>query len=165
MKLEMNLTLVNPANNQELIAQMRTQLLEAQRTVVERIEAATADLNTENYAAHRLNAFKEEVGYFSDGGKAFAKTVMASCGADAVMAQIAASEAAVKAANKAYESRLRELKAANEPQAERFEYIAEFCMTEAAWTALTKKLMKDGVEFRARRVKDNESAKIGKLFD
>ena len=40
---------------------------------------------------------------------------------------IAASEAAVKAANKAYESRLRELKAANEPQAERYYGVCWRC--------------------------------------
>lgn len=155
------LIITNPNGNADAIAATRRMLIDREAEFVAQIDAAAGTATAKN----RLNAFDDYKSMFADAGKKLAAEIAAQCGADAIFTQLAASETAVKSAIKRYQEAVRTAKEADEIKAEKQEYIVELCVTEKDYLAISKRLIKDGVEFRARRVKDNESAKIGKLFD
>ena len=164
MTTETQLQLVNPRNDAELVSKMRRALIDLQEARVREIDAATASVAENGVGPLKKNQYKDLTDALADGGKKFVGGILAEVGADAVLTQLTATQTAIREAVKRYEAAWTKAKEASEPPTEAFEYIAEFKMTEKAWLALTKKLMKDEVEFRARRVKDGESAKVAKLF-
>lgn len=159
------LIITNPHGDMDTVARWRREIMDRQEASVAEIEAETASLDGTNYRSHKLNAFDAHAKALTDAGKKLADAIAQETGAAGILVQIAASAKAVKVATEAYQTRLRELKAENEPAAPSHTYFYAVTATDAQHVALQKQIAKVDEGFGCvAPQKDAEWRTAAKLF-
>lgn len=161
------ITITPPDGNAEIGREMYALVLRRERELKAEFAAIAEKLTPEHYAETkgewtRLKKIDGELKDIIDGVERGA-VKYAAC--DALLVQLNATRKNLKAVYAENWEKFCELRDADKPAPELLEYVAEFRMTQADFDRLATKWEREGLRFRARRVKDNESAKIGKIFE